>query len=152
MQTYVDILKEGGHSVSLEANIQIKKWEKLICNVLWNPVSAITQCNMGSSFFETSEEAEAFGKALICDLVAVGRRSGVPLKDSLADHYIAFTKGLGTFEPSMLHDFKVGIPLEIDAIIGAPMRKAREFGVDVPTLRAVYTLISAVNGRQLRKV
>lgn len=142
--TYAALLREGGLSISVEANIQIRKWEKVICNILWNPISALTKLNMGTSFFESSEESEAFGKALMLDVIAVGRRSGVPLDDSLADKYVALTKSLGSMQPSMLHDLKMGIPLEIDAIVGAPMQKARELGMEVPSLRAVYVLIKAL--------
>lgn len=150
VETYATCLQEGGLSVSLEENIQIRKWEKVICNIFWNPISVITQQNMGVPFFESSEESEAFGKALMLDVIAVGRNSGVPLDDSLADKYIAFTKSLGSFQPSMLHDFKAGIPLELDVIIGAPMRKAIQLGMDVPTLRTVYVLVSAINRRVLQ--
>lgn len=145
VETYFSLLKEGGLSVALQDNIQIMKWEKVVCNILWNPLAAITRQNMGPAFFESSGEAEAFGKALILDVVAVGRKAGVPLDDSLADKYIAFTKRLGSFQPSMLHDLKAGIPLEIDVIVGTAMRKARELGVDAPTLRAVYALVTIVN-------
>ncbi|KAH8680541.1 ketopantoate reductase PanE/ApbA-domain-containing protein [Xylariales sp. PMI_506] len=144
-ETYAGLLKDAGHSVTLEENIQIKKWEKLVCNILWNPVSVITRKNMGLDFLTSSEEVEDFARALIHDIVAVGRRSGVPLDDSLADKYINFTKQLGSFEPSMLHDFNVGIPLEIDIIVGSPMRKARALGMEVPTLRAVYVLVCAIS-------
>jgi ketopantoate reductase len=145
-ETYAALLKESGHSVSLKENIQIAKWEKVICNILWNPISALTKQNMGVPFFQSSEEAEALGKALMLDVIAVGRESGVPLDDSLADKYIAFTKSLGSFEPSMLHDLKAGIPLELDVIIGTPMRKARQLGMEVPSLTAVYVLVTALNG------
>lgn len=114
---------------------------------LWNPVSALTQQNMGVPFFDSSEESEAFGKALMLDVIAIARKSGVPLDDSLADKYLAFTKSAGSFQPSMLHDLNAGIPLEIDVIVGAPMRKARQLKMEVPSLRAVFALVSALNGK-----
>lgn len=146
VETYAACLKASGHNVSLEENVQIKKWEKLVANMLWNPISALTRQNMGVPFFESSEEAEALGKALMLDVIAVARKSGVPLDDSQADKVLAFTRSQGSFQPSMLHDLKAGIPLELDVIVGAPMRKARELGMEVPSLRAVYVLVTALNG------
>lgn len=145
------LLKDGGASVAVRENIQIAKWEKLVCNIFWNPISALTKVNMGVPFFNSSEEAEIFGKALMLDVIAVGRKSGVPLDDSLADKYIAFTKSLGSFQPSMLYDLKAGVPLEVDVIVGAPMRMARKLGVDVPSLRAVYALVCALNGNSTKQ-
>jgi len=146
VETYASLLRLGGNSVSLESNMQIKKWEKVVGNIFWNPVSAIIQQNMGVAFLNSSKEAERFSKALMLDVIAVGRRAGVPLDDSLAEKYIEFTRSMGSVEPSMLYDLKAGLPLEIDVIVGTPMRKAREFGMEVPTLSAVYALVMAVNG------
>jgi ketopantoate reductase len=47
----------------------------------------------------------------------------------------------------MYVDAKEGRRLEIDVILGYPMRKAREFGMDVPTLASLYALLKAVDGR-----
>jgi 2-dehydropantoate 2-reductase len=151
-ETFASLLKLGGNSVSLVSNVQVKKWEKVIGNIFWNPVSAIIRQNMGNVFLDSSSEAERFGKALMLDVIAVGRRAGVPLDDSIADKYIAFTRSMGSVEPSMLYDLKAGFPLEVDVIVGTPMRKAREFGMEVPTLTAVYALVMAVNGGLMQKV
>jgi ketopantoate reductase len=102
---------------------------------------------MGVSFLRSSDEAEAFGKALMVDIIAVGRKSSVPLDDSLAEKYIAYTNSQGNFQPSMVYDFKAGLSLEVDVIIGTPMQKVKEFGMEAQSLRAVYALISAFNGR-----
>jgi 2-dehydropantoate 2-reductase len=145
VERYASLLRAGGTSVSLEPNVQVKKWEKVVGNIFWNPVSAIIRQNMGVDFLSSSEEAEQFGKALMLDVIAVGRRAGVPLDDSIAQKYIDFTRSMGSVEPSMLYDLKAGLPLEVDVIVGTPMRKAREFGMEVPTLTAIYALIMAVN-------
>jgi len=52
--------------------------------------------------------------------------------------------GIGS---SMQTDAKEGRPLEVDVILGYPMKKARELGVEVPVLSMVYALTMAVNGR-----
>jgi 2-dehydropantoate 2-reductase len=145
VELYTSLLKLGGMSVSLESNVQIKKWEKIIGNIFWNPVSAIIRQNMGVDFLNSSKEAERFGKALMLDVIAVGLRAGVPLDDSIAEKYIEFTRSMGSVEPSMLYDLKAGLQLEVDVIVGTPMQKAREFGLEVPTLTAVYALVMAVN-------
>jgi 2-dehydropantoate 2-reductase len=144
VETYAALLRLGGTSISLAPNVQIQKWEKVIGNIFWNPVSAIIRQKMGVDFLNSSTEAERFGKALMLDVIAVGNRAGVPLDESIADNYIEFTRNMGNVEPSMLYDLKAGLPLEIDVIVGTPMRKAREFGMEVPTLSAVYALVMAV--------
>ena len=46
-------------------------------------------------------------------------------------------------ESSMQVDAREGRRLEVDVILGTPMRMAREFGMDVPTLATVYALTVA---------
>ena len=48
---------------------------------------------------------------------------------------------------STYRDMRAGRPLELDVIIGTPMRKAREFGMDVPVLSTVYALTTAIDRR-----
>lgn len=47
----------------------------------------------------------------------------------------------------MYVDAKEGRHLELDVILGYPMKKANEFGMDVPTLSTLYALLKAIDGR-----
>jgi ketopantoate reductase len=69
----------------------------------------------------------------------------VPLKDGLVDEMIVKILALPEVITSMQKDVKAKNPLEIDVILGVPVRKARELGVPIPTLEVIYTLVAAVN-------
>jgi 2-dehydropantoate 2-reductase len=45
---------------------------------------------------------------------------------------------MGAYKPSSLLEFLAGRPVEIDAIWGAPLRLAREAGIDTPFLAALH--------------
>lgn len=47
----------------------------------------------------------------------------------------------------MQQDAKAGRPLEVDVILGYPVQKAREFGMDTPVLDTVFALTTAVHRR-----
>jgi len=47
----------------------------------------------------------------------------------------------------MQTDCKMGRPMEVDVILGTPVRKGRELGVAIPTIEVLHTLLLAINGR-----
>jgi ketopantoate reductase len=94
-----------------------------------------------------SPEAMEMTKRLMLEVISVGQRCGVPLKNGLVDVLIARILSLPGIFSSMYVDAKENRNLEIDVILGFPMKKAKEFGMDVPTLATLYALLKAVDGR-----
>jgi ketopantoate reductase len=86
-------------------------------------------------------------KRLMLEVISVGQRCGVPLEEKLVAVLLARIQGLPGIYSSMYVDAKEGRHLEIDVILGYPMKRAKEFGMDVPTLATLYTLLKAVDGR-----
>lgn len=146
LEDFAGFLTTGGTKFSIEEDIQIKRWEKVVWNAAWNPLTTLTGLQV-QTWLETSPEALAFTKQLMRDVIAVGKRLGVPLKDGLEEELIAKVLKMPKIYSSMYVDLREGRPLETDVIVGFPMQKANEFGMDVPALRAMYALTTAVNWR-----
>lgn len=146
LKTFADLLTNGGTKFSIDENIQIKRWEKVVWNAAWNPLTTLTGLQV-QTWLSTSDEAMAFTRQLMEDVIAVGRKCGVPLKDGLAEELIQKVLGMPLIYSSMYVDSKEGRPLETDVIIGFPMKKANELGMKVPSLRAIFALTTAVNYR-----
>jgi 2-dehydropantoate 2-reductase len=68
---------------------------------------------------------------------ADGCHINVPL---LLEKMMANTATMGAYRASMLIDYENRQPLEVDAILGEPVRRADALGVPVPTIRAQYHL------------
>jgi 2-dehydropantoate 2-reductase len=51
------------------------------------------------------------------------------------------TTTMGAYRSSMQVDFEAGRPLEVDAIIGEPLRRARRAGIPVPTMELLYAIV-----------
>ncbi|KAF2213889.1 hypothetical protein CERZMDRAFT_38412 [Cercospora zeae-maydis SCOH1-5] len=147
LQTCADLLQQGGTRYSIESDIQVARWEKVVWNAAWNPLTTLTGLTV-QDWLQTSPEAETFTRQLMEDVIAVGRRLGVALKDGLAEELIAKVVAMETpIYSSMYQDAQSGRPLEMNVIVGFPMRKANELGMEVPGLRAIYALTNAVNLR-----
>lgn len=89
-------------------------------------------------------------RKLMAEVIAVANACGVALKDDLVEILFARILAMPPIYSSMYVDSRAGRPLEVEVILGYPTQKANEFGVECPTLRAVFAMVMAVDGR-LRK-
>ncbi len=84
-------------------------------------------------------------RQLMAEVIQVARKAGVPMKDGLVDELIGKILKLPGIISSMQKDVKAKNPLEIDVILGVPVRKARELGVPIPVLEVIYALVAGVD-------
>ena len=55
---------------------------------------------------------------------------------------------MGAYKPSTLLDFEAGRALEVEAIWGEPLRRARTGGTATPRLEQLYALLKSLNARR----
>ena len=89
----------------------------------------------------------AITKRLMHEVIDIANQCDVPLGHKLADDLVDKILAMPGIYSSMHTDMKEGRPLEVEVILGHPMQKAVEFGIDVPVLSTIYALVTAVNGR-----
>lgn len=78
---------------------------------------------------------------------------GEPLPSHLAtaDQIITSTERNTGGRPSMLVDWEKEHPMELEVILGNPIRIARSRGVEMPRLQAMYALLKAAQERRSEK-
>lgn len=150
MQVFAALLKNGGTKLNVEENIQIKRWEKVVWNAAWNPLTTLTGVAV-QTFLQSSPEAMSTTRQLMREMIDIAQHCHVPLKHDLAEHLIDKVISMPPIFSSMYQDAKEGRSLEVEVILGTPMRKAREFGIEnqVPVLRTIYATTVAINQRLL---
>lgn len=140
---------EAGLPTSVSDNIMGVVWSKFVHNCAINPVSAITRLRPGEI---ARDPAAADLLALLLDeILAVVERAGIqlPEHDPRAEIYDHAWERYN--RPSMLQHIESGRPTEIDALNGALVRRAAEFGMTVPVNRAVTDAVKAIEvSRRLR--
>jgi ketopantoate reductase len=137
-------LKEGNTKFVVEDNVQIRRWEKVVWNVAWNSITSLTMVDT-QTWLHSSPEAVPMTRRLMEEVIAVARKAGVPMRDGLVDELFVRIMGLPGVISSMQKDVKARNPLEIEVILGTPLKKARELGVQIPVLEVVYALVAGVD-------
>ncbi|VVM07843.1 partial 2-dehydropantoate 2-reductase, partial [Methylacidimicrobium cyclopophantes] len=84
---------------------------------------------------------------LMEEVSAVAERRKLPLPEDWTERMIADTTKMGPYRPSTLVDFLAGRTIEVEAIWGEPLRRARKLGVSTPRLQALYALLRSLDRR-----
>ncbi|KAK5041968.1 hypothetical protein LTR13_001773 [Exophiala sideris] len=142
--------KSGAECVLAE-DIIAARWRKLLWNGSFNTICAVTRMSVGEVLSSPGRQT-LLGPAMR-EIAAIGTAAGYG--DTVSEDVVQFllhdTPGTSPFRPSMLVHLEKGQPLELDVILGAPLRVARERGVKTPVLSQVYELLNVVQWHLLRR-
>src|SRR5580765_6198343 len=110
-------------------------WVKLLGNVAFNPISALT----GATLVEIVRHPDVsrLVRDVMIETAAVAAKLGIELPISI-DQRIAGAEKVGAHKTSMLQDLEAGRPLELEAVAGAVVELGDRLGVPMPATRAVY--------------
>jgi len=133
-----EALKKAGFEVALSDFIEKAFWVKLLGNVSFNPVSALT----GSTADRLIEDRQvkAYMVEIIREVLAIGRAVGVDA-DIDPEARIDMARALGKFKTSMLQDLEAGKALEIDGLLAGTLEIAAKAGVPAPYTESLFGLI-----------
>jgi ketopantoate reductase len=139
------LLRDGGTNVQVLPNIQTARWKKVVWNMAWNTLTTLTGADT-ESWLTSSDLSTPITHRLMTEAIEVARALEVPgIEYELADQLIAKVKPLGALYSSMYHDSRAARPMELEVIIGTPVRKGRELGIAIPTLETIYAILLAVD-------
>ena len=144
LDEFAGLLTTGKTIFQVVPNIQVQRWEKVVWNAAWNSLTTLTQLDT-HSWLSSSSDAAPMTRRLMTEVIDVARKSGVSIEYSLIDDLINKILGMPPIGRSMMADFQNERPMEVDIILGYPVKKGRELGVPIPTLETIYTILTAIN-------
>ena len=125
----------GGLRAPVETRLRDQIWLKLVGNVAFNPITALTRATLGE--LGTLPEMVDLLREIFAECAAVAGRLGVQFPVSL-DRRLEAGLAVGDHRTSMLQDLEAGKPLELDCMTGAIVELAERTGVAVPHIRTVH--------------
>jgi 2-dehydropantoate 2-reductase len=142
-----EILIAAGFRCPVSARFRHEIWVKLLGNVAFNPISALT----GGTLEELARHAgtAAVVRGIMTETAAVAARLGIEMPISI-DQRMAGAEKVGAHKTSMLQDLEAGRPLELEAVVGAVIELGERLGVAMPATRTVYACATLLNERRQR--
>jgi 2-dehydropantoate 2-reductase len=134
-RTIAAALVEAGLRAPVSTHIRQEIWVKLLGNIAFNPISALTGATLAT--MARHPEVSKLVRGIMAETEAVAQRLGIEMPITI-DQRIAGAEKVGEHKTSMLQDLEAGRPLELDAIVGAALELGERLGVAMPHTRAVY--------------
>ena len=130
-----DALIAAGLRCPVTTRFRHEIWVKLLGNVAFNPISALTGGTLEQ--LVRHEETAALVREIMTETEAVAGRLGIELSISI-DQRMAGAGKVGAHKTSMLQDYEAGRPMELEAVVGAVIEVGNRLGVSMPATRAMY--------------
>ncbi|NGN65995.1 2-dehydropantoate 2-reductase [Streptomyces sp. A7024] len=133
-QEFSEAMQQGGLKCPVEPDLRNDIWIKLLGNISFNPISALTRATMRQMCLHDSTRGviELMMTETLQVAAALGCRPDISIERRLAG-----AERVGDHRTSTLQDLEKGKPLELDVLLAAVIELAAITGVPVPTLRTV---------------
>ena len=143
-------LEQSGMASPAVTDLRAAVWDKLVLNFgstlcvpIGEPLRAISE---DPRLRETRDRLFAEGRAIA--LAHGVRVEDAPRRPGAAPGGGAQVSGASAHKPSMLHDYELGRPMEVEAILAAPCAFARAAGVAAPALEALAAIVGRLAARR----
>ncbi|KAF2635557.1 2-dehydropantoate 2-reductase [Massarina eburnea CBS 473.64] len=144
---FVALLKEGGIKDAEaydHAKLQLVRWHKIAINASMNPSSVLSGC-VSNNAMSLDSELSIHLKGVMEEVLATAPKVlGKPLPKEFAtpEQILRSTqRNTSGSKPSMALDWEAGKTMELEVILGNPIRIARERGFEMPRLQTLYALL-----------
>lgn len=138
----------GGLKAPVLDDIRQEIWTKLLGNVCFNPLSALTRATLCE--LATDGLLQPTIRKMMEETIAVAKAVGVEIEVSI-DKRIDGARRVGEHKTSTLQDVEAGRPLEIDCIIGAVVELGERLGIDVTANAHVYGMTKLLDRTARRR-
>ena len=141
-RTLVDMFTNAGFKSFVLDDIRAEIWLKLLGNLSFNPISALTHATLVDIC--QYPPSRALAQSLMEEAQTVANSLGITLRVSI-EKRIAGAEKVGKHKTSMLQDVEAGRGLELEAIMGAVVELARLTGIATPGINAIYALVKLLD-------
>jgi len=132
------VLTRAGLKVPVRSDIRTEIWVKLLGNMTFNPISALTRATLGQVIgFAPTRELVA---ATMAEASEVASRLGIRIGIT-NERRIQGAAQMGSHKTSTLQDIESGRPTEVEWLVGAVAELGRLVDVPTPRIDALYACL-----------
>jgi 2-dehydropantoate 2-reductase len=141
-------LIKSGFKCPVTTHIRTEIWVKILGNIAFNPLSALTRSTLVQMVRDP--EVLALVRNIMTEVEAVAAKLKIVMPISI-EKRIAGAEKVGEHKTSMLQDLETGRPLELEAVVGAVLELAGRVGVPMPNTQAVYACAKLLERNSVKK-
>jgi len=135
-KTLAAALIGAGLKAPIRSRIRHDLWVKLLGNVVFNPMSALTGATLEE--MATHPESSAIARAVMAEADEVAVALGIHLPLTI-DQRMDGARKVGAHKTSMLQDLESGRPMELESVVGVVIELGEKLGLPMPHTRTLYS-------------
>jgi 2-dehydropantoate 2-reductase len=140
-----DSFIKAGLRCPIRTDIRHDMWVKLMGNVAYNPISALTRATLIE--IVRCPETRAVAAAIMAEVESVAAQLGINIGVSI-DQRLEGAEKVGHHKTSMLQDVEAGRPMELESIVGAVVELGNKMDLPLPYTNAVYACVKLMGKSQ----
>jgi 2-dehydropantoate 2-reductase len=118
-------------------SLEKAQWMKLVWNIPFNGL-AIAEGGVDTAQLLGELDLENELRALMNEVLLCAAAFGHTIDPKFINHQINITRSMGAYKPSSMIDYVAGLPVEVEAIWGEPLRRAHLKNIPVPRMESLY--------------
>jgi 2-dehydropantoate 2-reductase len=124
-------------------DLRLARWKKLAWNIPYNGLSVVWNRTTDALMADPASRREV--EALMSEVQAAAKAvDGRVIEDAFVEKMLDYTEKMRPYKTSMMLDHEAGQPMEIESIVGDPLRAAQAVHCDVPAMHRLYQRLTAI--------
>ena len=132
--------------IKMSEDLLLSRWKKLVWNIPYNALSVVLDARTDELM--ANPDTLILVEQIMREVVAGAKSCDRIIQDDFIQHMIDYTHKMKPYRTSMKIDYDESRPLEIEAILGNPIRVAEEAGIKLPQIGVLYRMLKFVDAQR----
>ena len=138
----VELFQNSGIDTEYLPNLRFGRYEKLLWNIPFNSLSVLFKSK--TDLLVSEGTTLELAKNLMNDVYKIARKDKILITKKMIKDMLIRTIKMKPYKTSMLLDYEAGRELEIESILGEPLRIAQKLKVKVPNIENMYYILKHI--------
>ena len=147
MQAISDDFRAAKIDMRPDVDLRAVRWKKLVWNIPFNALSVILDADTA----ELMQDEQTYGlvRDIMIEVRDCAAALGTVVDDSHVEKMLENTRRMVPYDSSMRLDYLAKRPMEVEAILGNPLRAAEAAGYHPTKISMLYQQLSFLNRRNI---
>jgi 2-dehydropantoate 2-reductase len=145
MQQIANDFENADIPIELAEDLLFARWKKLVWNIPYNGLSVILNASTNEIMQNTN--SRKLVENIMHEVLAGAKSCNRIIPDDFISYMLDYTDKMKPYRTSMKIDYDEGRPLEIEAIFGNSLNKAKSMGVHLPIIESLYQQLKFLDAK-----